>query len=413
MLIKDNAKLYSKTSLAIYLVCLYYFFLLISGVLIGQKIISVNIARGILLFITIPSVLMFYNNNIKFNLPEKILFIFSFVASTTGILINREFMPIMQVGSLLLIYLFVKLVVQALSIKDIKKILHISSYISLLYVLCTILAIKLFPDYVTREFDLSLIRGEYYLLGLTYSANLSATYMMTALFIVGLAFHMANFKHKVLFFITSLLILYIITKTGVRASLAPSIIFFVILININLFKYIISLSNKNKRYIISSIISIQILIALIFIYKYFPQITYFIFRGADNGRFLMWGCVTNKFALQNLFFGAGLGLQDTYLKQCGYEYLRTHNSFIDILLGVGIFNFMVFVLFVSLFLYTALNKFIKTKNSYYLVLFLIMSSLVVHSMVESYLVNKLSVNYFLYLLCFFLSLKNYNNLELK
>lgn len=327
----------------------------------------------------------------KFNIP---IYIFVFYCTISVFWSEYTFESLYAVMKL--IYPILVILLSFINKKDsliiIKNSLNFVILINILYII-------LFPEnaiYKTGEWQ-----------GIYLAKNTFASFIVLT-FLFNAFYYLRNRTKKGVHIFWSIILFILALKAQSIAAL--SLIALFLMMNIYLY-FVNKIKNSNLKL---SFIFISVGGFVVFYYffdKYIPLI--FEYFGKDvyelTGRDIIWSTVIN-YSLESPYFGKGYGgvwAENGYLNTLIFQYMdgfnvySAHNTFLDIFINVGLIGLGLFLIIILIFLYSALQAFIKMKQFVYLTIFIV---LIVQNFTETRIVLYTPI-YWYYFVYFYIEVK--------
>lgn len=374
-------------------ILLYFFTILFVEVLIGQFKVDIFIARGIVgcFFVLWFGLVYLRHPRFTVDTPLVLLVIFAVYASIVGILLHFSLAVLLRALAIPVVYFFLLQTFQTLD--DIKKIIVSLGRLSSLFILLNILYIIFLPGHVFAP-NIATVLSPHLYWGLGYNPNASAgVLMVTMLFLVGNVIFSNNKKEKYLMLFLIILNMALLMLTGSRAASFAIFTFFIMLGAYYLWKF-------NPKCMYAVLISLFVLGVVVLIFKYNdsnPQnYSGHFFNFSLDGRIAIWKCgISEIMSTHKFIWGIGLGNQYQIIHElCKFPVYQAHNSYLDVFIGTGVAGIVLFLLFIYKLVSGVIKQFLLFKSIHSFFFIAAICALLIQAMVESYLINEVSPNWF-------------------
>ena len=385
----------------IFFLSYYYVLILLVGLLIVWKALPVDLAR---IFIGTFIVFGFLYQPtayrwIKWDGRFFALLVFAVYAMVTGWW-HHSFQPVMYAMGILIVYMLLLLYVSPCSQLQINNLFKKLGYITLFYFILNMLACILYKEQLIGT------STSHFYKGLLRNPNSSADVLYVGMIFTFLALFSSKKTREIILFCISLFLgFFFLLFTSSRSACFAAIFLFA---GVFLFSFVLRFfkhegKQTNFQIMWISLLAFFFVLGLLFLVGYGLHkghyIAYFLSANLD-GRQAVWQCAFHVLNSQPAYqlVGVGLGDNEWIFKSCGLAYTKAHNSMLDVLLATGYIGLAIFLVFIMSCLYFLIKRAIKKQDMFSIFLLLATVSLILHSFVESYLLNQLSPDLF----CFFL-----------
>lgn len=389
-------------SVRIFIASIYFYLILLIGGLIGQFHLDTQVARILMGgFLIISVAVLMLNKQLLIGdflkkWPFIFLLLFAIYASCFA-LKYYYWLSIVYAISLVVVFYILGICLYSLTGSEQINLKRLLGFAIAIYAAMNVIAVVFFPSHVFSP--LPSVIGEVYhpFIGLIGTPNSSADVLYVCLLILGYGFFSSKQALEKVFFVSIMLVTAFFLLISESRSAIFSILFVILLqAGYMLFRKII---------IAFLILAVVIFVlAMIFIIG-MQHNSMHLFAANLSGRNNIWSSVLiYMFQQKHYLWGVGLERQNIIIQLCHFPYEKMHNSFLDIFVGTGFIGLTLFLLFIGGIYFSVVRCYLANKNNLTFFLFLGVTALILHSMVESYLISQLSPDYFCLILFYCLSL---------
>lgn len=400
----------------VFMLAFYFFLIILIGALEGQLHITNMVSRilvgGFLFFSTI--FFLIWNN--KFNhivikdASLQVLFIFCLYTGVVGV-VQHDALVIMHAIGLFVISYFIYMNTLQLTTEQGNVLLRKLGYIVFCYVVLNAIFLLVAPERMWGGGVLD-IHSDHPFIGFLSTPNSNADVLFISTIIATLALLVSKNKKELGVFLISILLLFVL----IILSESRSVVFSTSILIGMLGLYFIFFSYRQiavmLKIFILLIISICAVLAFLKFYSLHPHAH--LFNNSLMGRQGIWFDSIHYIILHHQYiFGVGFGRQEKAILASNYNYFQAHNSFVDVFLGTGIIGIILFLVYCFLIFWFLIKQALADFNKQSFIFLVAACVIVLHSLVESYLINQLSPDLYCFALIYGLSKFVYSNSDYK